>query len=582
MQQEAVAAGLQGRDSLLVMPTGGGKSLCYQLPPLVAGRVDIVVSPLIALMEDQIASLRSVGVQAAAMHSGLSNQAHHEVLDGIRDGRWSLLFCAPERVVDPRWIEVMRAMRIGAIAIDEAHCISDWGHDFRPEYRQLAGLRKHFPGVSVHAFTATATPKVRDDIVRQLGLVDPVELVGHFDRPNLVYRILPKDGATDRIASTLERHRGEGAIVYCRSRSETERYAESLRKRGLDAGHYHAGMDASARERVQRAFKDERLDVVCATVAFGMGIDRSNVRLCDSRLLARVHRAVPAGNRTGWSRRSGGGVRAAVFRGGCGAAGKSSSIARQESGDEANASRRHHHLTAMQAYARTIRCRHRTLVEHFGQELEANAETGCGACDVCLGEVVALPGSTLIARKILSAVARVEQSFGIGHVVKVLRGVMDESVQRRGHHELSVFGLLADHSAKGLTNLVHQCVDLGLLERTPGDRPVVRLTEEGMAAMKGRIEVQFTRPPEGTSTRRTKADTADWEGVDRSLFERLREWRETVAASEGVPPYVVFGDRTLRALAKAKPTELGALLEVPGIGAAKSQKYGESVLRSRF
>ena len=578
MQQEAVAAGLLGRDSLLVMPTGGGKSLCYQLPPLVAGRVDIVVSPLIALMEDQIASLRSVGVEAAAMHSGLSNQAHHEVLDGIRDGRWSLLFCAPERVVDPRWIEVMRAMRIGAIAIDEAHCISDWGHDFRPEYRQLAGLRKHFPGVSMHAFTATATPKVRDDIIRQLGLVDPVELVGHFDRPNLVYRILPKDGATDRIASTLDRHRGEGAIVYCRSRSETERYAESLRKRGLDAGHYHAGMDASTRERVQRAFKDERLDVVCATVAFGMGIDRSNVRCV-------IHASLPASieqyqQETGRAGRDGLEAECVLLYSAGDVVRWKEFIDReaQESGDEANASRRHHHLTAMQAYARTIRCRHRTLVEHFGQELETNAETGCGACDVCLGEVVALPGSTLIARKILSAVARVEQSFGIGHVVKVLRGVMDESVQRRGHHELSVFGLLADHTAKGLTNLVHQCVDLGLLERTPGDRPVVRLTEEGMAAMKGRLEVQFTRPPEGTSTRRTKADTADWEGVDRSLFERLREWRKTVAASEGVPPYVVFGDRTLRALAKAKPTELGALLEVSGIGAAKSQKYGESVL----
>ena len=309
-----------------------------------------------------------------------------------------------------------------------------------------------------------------------------------------------------------------------------------------------------------------------------MGIDRSNVRCV-------IHASLPASieqyqQETGRAGRDGLEAECVLLYSAGDVVRWKEFIDReaQESGDEANASRRHHHLTAMQAYARTIRCRHRTLVEHFGQELKTNAETGCGACDVCLGEVVALPGSTLIARKILSAVARVEQSFGIGHVVKVLRGVMDESVQRRGHHELSVFGLLSDHSAKGLTNLVHQCVDLGLLERTPGDRPVVRLTEEGMAAMKGRLEVQFTRPPEGTSTRRTKADTADWEGVDRSLFERLREWRKTVAASEGVPPYVVFGDRTLRALAKAKPTELGALLEVPGIGAAKSQKYGESVL----
>ena len=511
----------------------GERALCYQLPPLVAGRVDIVVSPLIALMEDQIASLRSVGVEAAAMHSGLSNQAHHEVLDGIRDGRWSLLFCAPERVVDPRWIEVMRAMRIGAIAIDEAHCISDWGHDFRPEYRQLAGLRKHFPGVSMHAFTATATPKVRDDIIRQLGLVDPVELVGHFDRPNLVYRILPKDGATDRIASTLERHRGEGRLCIAAadpkpngtpSRCENAAWMRDITTRAWTR---------RLRERVQRAFKDERLDVVCATVAFGMGIDRSNVRCV-------IHASLPASieqyqQETGRAGRDGLEAECVLLYSAGDVVRWKEFIDReaQESGDEANASRRHHHLTAMQAYARTIRCRHRTLVEHFGQELETNAETGCGACDVCLGEVVALPGSTLIARKILSAVARVEQSFGIGHVVKVLRGVMDESVQRRGHHELSVFGLLADHSAKGLTNLVHQCVDLGLLERTPGDRPVVRLTEEGMAAMKGRLEVQFTRPPEGTSTRRTKADTADWEGVDRSLFERLREWRKPWRPAKG-------------------------------------------------
>ena len=295
-----------------------GKELCYQLPPLVAGRVDIVVSPLIALMEDQIQPLRSVGVEAAAMHSGLSNQAHHEVLDGIRDGRWSLLFCAPERVVDPRWIEVMRAMRIGAIAIDEAHRISDWGHDFRPEYRQLAG----FANTSQACRCMRSPPPPpqgprRHHSPTRVG--GPVELVGHFDDPIWYTGSCPRMGATDRIASTLDRHRGEGAIVYCRSRSETERYAESLRKRGLDAGHYHAGMDASGPRACAACIQGRTPR--CGVCDGGVWDGHRPVQcaLCDSRLFARVHRAVPAGNRTGWTRRSGGGMRAAVFRGRCGA-----------------------------------------------------------------------------------------------------------------------------------------------------------------------------------------------------------------------------------------------------------------------
>ncbi|NBP51879.1 MAG: RecQ family ATP-dependent DNA helicase, partial [Actinobacteria bacterium] len=418
LQADAIAAGIAGRDSLLVMPTGGGKSLCYQVPPLAAAlagerRIDVCVSPLIALMKDQVDGLRSNGYPAAALHSGMPAEERDAVRKSVRDGDVRLLFVSPERLLAPGFDAWLDSIGVRAIAIDEAHCISQWGHDFRPEYRQLASLRRSFPDASLHACTATATPRVRRDIVAQLELRDPVELVGSFDRPNLVYRIEPRVDGRRQLLDVIGRHRGDAVIVYCLSRKDTESLAEFLRKEGFGAAAYHAGMQADRRAKVQEDFAEERLDIVVATVAFGMGIDRSNVR-------AVVHMTMPKSvehyqQETGRAGRDGLESECVLFHSYADVV-KWTSIA-EGSADEARArledmgsepeafaaldeslAQGRAQLEAMQRLAASPVCRHRWIVEHFGQRFEPTARDErnpdggtCGACDVCLGEVRMVP-----------------------------------------------------------------------------------------------------------------------------------------------------------------------------------------------
>jgi len=579
LQADAIRAALAGRDSLVVMPTGGGKSLCYQLPPLVGDTTDVVVSPLVALMKDQVDALESIGYPAAAIHSGLDPDERRRIRDRLAAGELRLLFTAPERLVNSGLIDLLAQVGVRRFSIDEAHCISQWGHDFRPEYRQLALLRERFPTASVHAFTATATPRVREDIVGQLELRSPEVLVGTFDRPNLVYRVVPR---TDRVAQTLAvlgRHAGEASIVYCISRKETERLAARLAAEGILARPYHAGLDARERHRTQEAFARETIDVVVATVAFGMGIDRSDVRLV-------LHTSLPKSleayqQETGRAGRDGLAAECVLLYSSADVFSWEALVRKsaEESDLEPDEAARlvaaqGEHLHAMRRYAQAARCRHAALSEYFGQDY---APAACGACDVCLDETESLPDSTVTAQKILSCVARAGERFGVRHICEVLRGAKTEGIQRHGHDRLSTFGLLAALDQRTAENLVHQLLDQELLSRSGGDRPVVSLNARSWQVMRGERPVVLLEPRVGR-TRAAKADVDDWEGVDRDLFDRLRRWRRRVAESRGKPAWTILDDRSLRAIARERPTSPAALLRCKGIGEKRLADFGAAVL----
>ncbi len=571
LQAEAIGAAVAGRDSLVVMPTGGGKSLCYQVPPLLDDAIDIVVSPLISLMKDQVDGLRTCGYPAACLHSGLSPDERREAETGLAEGKFRLLFLAPERLVTGWFLQSAGRMNIRRFAIDEAHCISHWGHDFRPEYRQLSVLRQRFPQASLHAFTATATPRVREDIAAQLGLRNPQVLVGCFDRPNLIYRIVPMVDRADQTIEVLRRHSGEAAIVYCLSRKDTEQMAAVLKANGIRAAHYHAGLTPVERHRTQEAFSDERLDVVVATVAFGMGIDRSNVRCV-------LHAALPKSiehyqQETGRAGRDG-------LEAECVLLYTAADVMRWEGLLKSRAEETGQPPELAAAQMRLIKqiaqlctapvCRHKQLSEHFGQDYD---KPSCGACDVCLGEVEGLENATVTAQKILSCVARTGERFGVGHVVEVLQGANTDKIRRLAHDKLSVYGLLGEMPKKELQSYVYQLVDQGLIDRSEGEMPILRLNDQSWAVMRREREVQLARPKKQVAAK-TRTAELDWEGVDRGLFDRLREWRRGIATQRGIPPFTIMHDTTLMELARARPTTLEALRFIPGMGEKRTADLG--------
>ena len=581
LQREAIATALAGRDALTVLPTGGGKSLCYQVPPLVTGRLSVVVSPLIALMQDQVAGLRLAGYPAAALHSNLSSREQGEIREQVAGGELRLLLVAPERLLAEPFLAWLEQCDVGAFAIDEAHCISQWGHDFRPEYRQLQALRERFPAVPLHAYTATATPRVREDIVRQLQLRDPVLLIGRFDRPNLIYRVLPRIDRLQQIVAAIARHPGAAAIVYCISRKDTEQVAAELCARGTDAAAYHAGLDAALRTRISADFRAERLAVVVATVAFGMGIDRGDVRLV-------VHAALPKSveqyqQETGRAGRDGLAAECLLLHSAADAA-LWRSLAERSASEAGVApevlAAQLTLLGRMQKLASRVVCRHRAISEYFGQPYEA---ASCGACDVCLGELVELPDAHVTAQKILSAVARCGQAFGAGHIVDVLRGRATERVVARGHDRIPTFAALAGVSAQRLGSFIDQLIGAGDLARSDGEFPVLVLSPGSNEVLRGRrravlVEAAGTsreRPRAGRRARGRAAPAGPLATPERELFEVLRALRRSIASELGVPPYVVFGDVTLEELARVRPSSAARLLEVRGIGERKRDAFGE-------
>ncbi|UCF35150.1 MAG: DNA helicase RecQ [Phycisphaerales bacterium] len=577
LQEEAIRAELDRRDSVVVLPTGGGKSLCYQLPPAVSNETDVVVSPLISLMKDQVDGLRACGYPCATLHTGVGPNEKEQVLRNMLLGEYRLLFVSPERLVSPGFIAMLKRVGIRRFAVDEAHCISHWGHDFRQQYRELFLLKEHFPEASVHAYTATATPRVRDDIATQLRLRDPQLLVGDFDRPNLTYRIVPRFDLHAQIRDIVARHANEAVIIYCLSRKDSEEAADALRSHGIEARAYHAGMSPDERRKTQDAFAAESLNVVTATVAFGMGIDRSNVRCV-------IHATMPKSiehyqQETGRAGRDGLEAECILLYSAADFL-RWRSLAQMSSEPGADAEQvraaQERLLNEMSRFCTKVGCRHRALKEYFGEEYD---RPNCGACDVCLGEAEGIEDATETAQKILSCVARVHGAFGVGHVCDILTGADTEMIRRRAHHRLSTYGILRDMPRKHVINLVYQLIDQRLLERTEGDRPVVQLNDASWEVMRGKRAVQLLRPKR-SRVRKTRAEKDSWIDVDKGLFEHLRDVRRQIAQERSVPAFVIFSDAALRDMARKKPTTPADFLAVQGVGSKKLEDLGDAFIAS--
>ena len=573
LQQQAVDLTLAGRDALIVMPTGGGKSLCFQLPPLVDDGLTLVVSPLISLMTDQVQGLRLVGYPAEMMHSGLSAKDAEIAAARIQSGESKLVYVSPERVLTNAFVSLLalanQGRGVARVAIDEAHCISAWGHDFRPEYRVLSRLRDIFPQAPITALTATATPQVREDIARQLHLRDPEFLIGDFDRPNLNYRVVPKLDPYRQVAEVVGKYPHDAAIVYCISRKDTEQMASALVGLGLKAKAYHAGLDNETRKQISEDFAMDRLNVVVATVAFGMGIDRSNVRCV-------VHASLPK-SIEGYQQETGRAGRdglpsECVMLFGHGDVTRWMQVIRGS--DPEHYQHQVRLIDEVKRFATAARCRHAMLVEYFGQSY--TGETPCGACDVCQSPPSDVVDSTKYAQKILVTIRDAElksggYAFGLNHHIGVMRGANRESIRRQGHQELKGFGCMKDITAARLGSWIQQLQDQGLLVGTGGARPTISLSEEGANALRERREIPLY----------DSAAVSVEEIVlspDDPLFEVLRSWRRATAESAGVPPYMVFGDATLKALAAQRPSRRETLLQVSGVGEKKADEFGPDLL----
>ena len=587
LQEPAMKAVIEGRDSVVVLPTGGGKSLCYQAPAVYLGKTTVVISPLISLMKDQVDGLKSCGINAIQLDSSQNAEARRKVMADISDGKINLLFVSPERMANFEFREMLREMDIRTFAIDEAHCISHWGHDFRPEYRQLGSLKEMFPRASVHAYTATATERVRADIVQQLGLGNAEILVGNFDRPNLTYRVHPRREILKQILSVIERNKGEGGIVYCLRRADVDELNKKLKAQGVNSMPYHAGLTPIQRGKAQDAFVEERCDVIVATVAFGMGIDRSNVRYV-------IHAALPKSlehyqQETGRAGRDGLEAECTLFYSGADFFAVKGLIEKPNQDGEVD--REHvaaamEHLREMDRYCKSAACRHGILLKYFGQTPELE---NCNACDLCLGETQTLDGAETIAKKILSCVLRVNQRFGIKHVVSVLRGMTNESIVRCGHERLSTYGILKEHKEDDLRDWIYQLIGQDVLaqEEVQGSNgqvyPILKLTVQSREVLTDARGVRLLQPVErkkGQAGRKSKAELKSWDGVDSDLFEILRGLRREIAQAKRVPPYVVFNDATLREFSKVKPATLTQMRSISGVGDAKLRDFGPQFLEA--
>lgn len=577
-QQQAIVEQLiEGGDALVLMPTGGGKSLCYQIPALVRQGTGIVVSPLIALMQDQVDALREAGVAAAYLNSSLGAEEQREVERGLLAGELNLLYVAPERLLTPRFLGLLERTEVALFAIDEAHCVSQWGHDFRPEYRELAVLHQRFPQVPRIALTATADERTRDEIVERLALQQAQQFVSSFDRPNIRYQVGQRHNARRQLMEFLERHRGETGIVYALSRRKVDETATWLAEAGIEALPYHAGLDAATRNANQRRFLREDGVVMVATVAFGMGIDKPDVRFVAHLDLPRSMEGYY--QETGRAGRDGLPSDAWMIYGLSDVVTMSQMIAQSESADDRKRVERQK-LEALLAYAETTQCRRELLLAAFGETFHGP----CGRCDNCI-EPPKTWDATVPAQKALSAVYRSGQRFGSGHVISILRGEDSARMGELGHDRLSTFGIGADMDEKQWRSVFRQLLAMGLLEADAEGFGTLRLTKASRDVLVGNRSVRLredARPVRASRKRRDSqlvtGGSLGVEAYEQPLWEELRKLRIQLARQHGVPPYVIFHDATLLAMLRALPSNEAEMASISGVGEAKLKRYGRDFL----
>ncbi|OOF61111.1 DNA helicase RecQ [Rodentibacter pneumotropicus] len=567
-QEEVINATLNGQDSLVVMATGNGKSLCYQIPALCFDGLTLVISPLISLMKDQVDQLQANGIEADFLNSSQTLEQQQQVQNKLISGQLKLLYISPEKVMTNNFFQLISYCQVSFIAIDEAHCISQWGHDFRPEYTQLGGLKSSFKNTPIMALTATADHATRQDILTHLKLQNPHKYIGSFDRPNIRYTLEEKFKPMEQLARFVLAQKGKSGIVYCNSRNKVERIAESLRNRGVSAAAYHAGMETTQRERVQQDFQRDNIQVVVATIAFGMGINKSNVRFVAHFDLPRSIESYY--QETGRAGRDDLPAEAVLFYESADYAWLQKILLEKPETPQRQIEQ--HKLEAIGEFAESQTCRRLVLLNYFGE----HRQTACNNCDICLDPPKKYDG-LVDAQKVMSTIYRVGQCFGAQYVIGVLRGMQNQKILERQHDKLSVYGIGKDKSKEHWQSVIRQLIHLGFIQQVIGEfNTTLQLTENAKPVLKGEIPLELAMPRiSAISKIAHNPQRSTMVNYDKDLFARLRFLRKQIADKENIPPYIVFNDATLQEMAQYMPTSHIEMLQINGVGAIKLERFAQ-------
>ena len=571
-QEEIIETVCQGKDSLVIMPTGGGKSLCYQIPALMREGVALVISPLIALMNDQVTALQQLNVSAATLHSNIPYDEANEIFDKIEKGLLDLVYVSPEKVLSDNFLGFIKRQSIALIAIDEAHCVSVWGNDFRPEYVRLKILKDTFPAVPVIALTATADTATQTDISTQLGLVNEQKFLSSFERNNIVTRAAAGIKRAEQIERFLRDHENEAGIIYCLSRKSTEQIASRLQQKGYKAKAYHAGLESKVRREVQEDFQNDKIQIVCATIAFGMGIDKPNIRYV-------IHYNMPKNieayyQEIGRGGRDGEPAESLLFYSWADFLNLKRFIDESEAEETFKVVQRAK-LDRMWEFASALSCRTNLILNYFGEY----RNVACDHCDNCENPPQLFDGTTY-AQMVLSGIVRTRETVGIGILMDILRGSYKQELKVNNYHELKTFGVGREVPYLHWRAYITQLINQGIVSIDYTNRSVLKTTPLSKAVLKGEVKVELSKYVDPSAKKKVviKKATIDVSGMDENLFERLREWRRELAISQKVPPYVILHDKSLKQIAVVKPTDSNKLLSIDGIGQAKLDKYGDQII----